>query len=82
MTRRRVVITGLGVVGPHGNKVASVFSALLEGRSAVKSIEISSAAGKLSFVGAATSEEPWREISGPSIATSDKISLYALAEAK
>ena len=82
MTRRRVVITGLGIVGPHGNNVASIFSALLEGRSAVKSIEVSSAAGKLSFVGAATPEEPWREMSGPSVATSDKISLYALAAAE
>jgi len=82
MTRRRVVITGLGVVGPHGNNVASIFSALLEGSSAVKSIEVSSAAGKLSFVGAATPEEPWREMSGPSVATSDKISLYALAAAE
>ena len=81
MTRRRVAITGLGIVGPHGNNVASIFSALLEGRSAVKSVEVSSAAGKLSFVGATTPEEAWREISSPSVATSDKISLYALAAA-
>src|SRR5207253_6160498 len=81
MTRRRVVITGLGIVAPHGNNVASIFSELLEGRSAVRSIEVSSAAGKLNFVGAAIPEEPWRDMSGPSVATSDKISLYALTAA-
>jgi 3-oxoacyl-[acyl-carrier-protein] synthase II len=33
-------------------------------------------------VGAATPEETWREMSGPSVATSDKISLYALLAAE
>ncbi|TNE92032.1 MAG: beta-ketoacyl-[acyl-carrier-protein] synthase II [Deltaproteobacteria bacterium] len=35
MTRRRVVITGLGAVSPCGNDVASTWSSLVEGRSGI-----------------------------------------------
>ncbi len=39
-TRRRVVITGLGVVTPIGNDVATFFANLLEGRSGVSFIDM------------------------------------------
>ena len=81
MTRRRVGITGLGIVGPHGNDVEATFSALLRGKSAVRSIEISSEVGSLEFVGAVTPPESWQETSNLPLATSDKVSLYALAAA-
>src|SRR5437588_12338879 len=37
--RRRIVITGMGVVSPLGHRVGELFSALLEGRSGVGPIE-------------------------------------------
>ncbi len=38
MEKRRVVITGLGVVSPLGNKVSDMWQALLAGKSGVKPI--------------------------------------------
>jgi 3-oxoacyl-(acyl-carrier-protein) synthase len=43
--RRRVAITGLGMVTPVGNEVVTTWSALLEGRSGVKPISIFDASG-------------------------------------
>jgi beta-ketoacyl-acyl-carrier-protein synthase II len=43
--RRRVAITGLGLVTPVGNDVATTWSALLEGRSGVAPISIFDASG-------------------------------------
>src|SRR5438552_18408426 len=37
--RKRIVITGMGVVSPLGHRVDAMFAALLEGRSGVGSIE-------------------------------------------
>jgi len=45
MTRRRVAITGLGLVTPAGNDVASTWSALLAARSAVAPIASFDASG-------------------------------------
>ncbi|HSQ11042.1 MAG TPA: beta-ketoacyl synthase N-terminal-like domain-containing protein, partial [Burkholderiaceae bacterium] len=33
--KRRVVVTGLGVISPLGNEVPSTWAALLEGRSGI-----------------------------------------------
>ena len=43
--RRRVAITGLGLVTPTGNDVATTWSALLEGRSGVAPITVFDASG-------------------------------------
>jgi 3-oxoacyl-[acyl-carrier-protein] synthase II len=43
--RRRIVVTGMGVVNPLGHDVASMWKALLEGRSGVGPISIFDAAG-------------------------------------
>jgi len=82
MTSRRVVITGLGIVGAYGNSVSLAFSGLLEGRSLVRNVEVASEAGTLNFVGAPTSGEPWVGMPAPPIAMSDKVSLLALAAAE
>ena len=79
MTCRRVVITGIGVVSPHGHNPSPVFDALLAGQSAVRSIDIVSEAGVLPFIGAQTSGEPWCGLANPPSATSDRVGLYALA---
>src|SRR5690348_6309886 len=81
MTCRRVVITGLGIVSPHGTSASSVFSALLEGRSAVRSIEVASDAGTIQFVGAQTIDEPWTAQFSRHVPTSDKVGLFALTAA-
>jgi len=38
-TKRRVVVTGLGVVSPLGNSIDTFFSSIIEGRSGIKRIE-------------------------------------------
>ncbi|MEO0032229.1 MAG: beta-ketoacyl-ACP synthase [Pseudomonadota bacterium] len=38
MTRRRVVVTGLGIVSPVGNSVSEAWSNLLAGRSGIANI--------------------------------------------
>lgn len=45
MTKRRVVITGLGAVSPLGNDVASTWTALLDGKSAIAPIRHFDASG-------------------------------------
>ena len=82
MTSRRVAITGLGLFGPHGTDVATTFDALLNGKSAITSVEVSSDVGTLKVAGAAISETPWERLTGnAALATCDKIGLYALVAA-
>jgi len=81
MTCRRVVITGLGIISSHGTSASSAFSALVEGRSAVRSIEVKSAAGTIQFAGAQTTEDAWSPLLNHHIPTSDKVALFALTAA-
>jgi 3-oxoacyl-[acyl-carrier-protein] synthase II len=43
MTNRRVVVTGLGVVSPHGSDLDSLFGCLMKGESAVREISFDAA---------------------------------------
>jgi 3-oxoacyl-[acyl-carrier-protein] synthase II len=79
MRRRRVVITGLGVVAPHGSDSGAMFDALLRGESAVGRIAIATDAGNVETVGAAVRDERWEGISPAQRVTSDRVALYALA---
>ena len=38
MSRRRVVVTGLGIVSPVGNDVASAWDSILSGRSGIAAV--------------------------------------------
>ncbi len=59
MTLRRVVVTGLGLVSPHGNDPATVFGRLMKGESAVREVSFETAKGYTNI--AATVEfEPGR----------------------
>ncbi len=82
MKCRRVVITGLGVVAPHGCDVGAMFDALMGGQSAVGRVEIQSSVGNLEIVGAAVVGDPWSALPTRERVTSDRASLYALVAAE
>lgn len=82
MTPRQVVITGLGVVSPHGTNPVALFNALLRGESAVRHLTLASDAGPFEIVGAAVQGEPWSSVPRAQCATSDRVGLYALAAAE
>jgi 3-oxoacyl-[acyl-carrier-protein] synthase II len=81
VTNRRVAITGIGIVSPHGCDSREVFNALLEGKSAIRPITITSDAGNLQTVGAAVGGEPWLTLPHGQRVISDRVSQYALAAA-
>ena len=53
MTRRRVVVTGLGAVTPAGNDVAESWSNILAGRSGIQTIDAFDVSGYASRIGGA-----------------------------
>ena len=53
MTRRRVVVTGLGAVTPAGNDVAETWANILAGRSGIRTIEAFDVSGFSSRIGGA-----------------------------
>ncbi len=81
MTRRRVVITGIGVTSPHGCSADAMFDALLRGESAVRKIRLESDVGSYETIGAAVPGEPWAALSRVQRVTTDRISQYALLAA-
>jgi 3-oxoacyl-[acyl-carrier-protein] synthase II len=82
MTRRRVVVTGLGCLTPAGNDVASTWSALLAGRSAVRSLEFLSEQQCGSTIGApVTGFEPERLDVRQDVTRMGRSSQFALAAA-
>ena len=78
MTNRRVAITGLGVVSPHGCDVGQMFDALMRGESAVRRVTLQSKVGSFDSVGAAVQGEPWLVLPRAQLATSDRLTQYAL----
>jgi 3-oxoacyl-(acyl-carrier-protein) synthase len=81
MTRRRVVITGIGVTSPHGCDAGAMFDALLRGESAVRKIRLESDVGSYETIGAAVPGEPWNTLPRAQRVTTDRISQYALLAA-
>jgi 3-oxoacyl-(acyl-carrier-protein) synthase len=81
VTRRRVAITGLGVVSPHGCDVGLMFDALMRGESAVRRITLQSKVGSFDTVGAAVQGQPWITLTRAQLATSDRLTQYALLAA-
>ena len=53
MTRRRVVVTGLGAVTPAGNDVAQTWAGIVAGRSGIRPIDAFDASGYSSRIGGA-----------------------------
>jgi len=81
VTNRRVAITGLGVVSPHGCDVGEMFDRLVRGESAVRRITLQSKAGNFDTVGAAVPGEPWTVLTRAQLATSDRLTQYAILAA-
>ena len=82
MKGRRVAITGIGVVAPHGAEPRRMFDALLDGTSAVRKLVLHSSAGQVETVGAAVGDMTWDAIPSAQRVTSDRISLYAMTAAE
>ncbi len=70
--RRRVAITGLGLVTPVGNDVATTWAALLEGRSGVAPITIFDASGFSTRIAAEV-----KDFSDAALATDRKLLKFA-----
>jgi 3-oxoacyl-[acyl-carrier-protein] synthase II len=81
VTNRRVAITGLGVVSPHGCDVGAMFDRLMRGESAVRRITLQSKVGSFETVGAVVPGEPWLALPRAQLATSDRLTHYALLAA-
>ena len=81
MMRRRVVITGLGVVSPHGCDVGPMFDSLMRGESAIRRVQLQSEVGAFDFVGAAVPGEPWSTLPRSHRVSSDRVAQYALLAA-
>lgn len=78
---RRVVVTGLGQVAPHGSDVAAGFEALLQGRSAVRMNAVGEAPHALTLASAVCTQDDAAAAFGRArVATMDRVSqLSALA---
>jgi len=81
MTVRRVVITGLGVVSPHGTDPNAMFDALMRGESAARRIELASGSDVYAAVAATVPGEPWAALTRSRRILTDRVSEYALLAA-
>ena len=78
--RRRVVVSGLGVVSPLGNTVDDFWSALVAGRSGVGPIRRFDASGLTTSVAAEVkSFDPLEHADGRTVRTTDPTAIYLLA---
>lgn len=82
MSRRRVAVTGLGLVTPHGTDPAAVFGALFEGRSAIRAFSRHTEAGRFDAIGACIDASSWDAIPKELLATTDRCGALVLAAAE
>ena len=82
MTRRRVVVTGLGTVNPLGNTVPDYWQGLLAGRSGIGPITLFDTADfKVKFGGQVNGFDPAAVIDAKSVRRLDRFSQFALVAA-
>jgi beta-ketoacyl-acyl-carrier-protein synthase II len=81
MTRRRVAITGLGVVTPLGNSITELFASLAAGRSGVRRLASSRAERLVSPIGAVVNFDGTAHFAPPRLRILDRFSQMALVAA-
>lgn len=78
MSSRRVVITGMGLVSPHGQQVDAAFSTMLEGVSAVRMTAVGDSPHSIAIPSATCGEVDAAALFGKSrAATMDRFSQFA-----
>jgi len=83
MTRRRVVITGLGTVNPLSNEVSVFWKALLEGQSGIGLIEqLDTTAFKVKFGGEVKNWDPDRLLDPKAARRLDRFAQFAVVAAR
>lgn len=83
MSRRRVVITGLGIVSPVGNTVESAWASLLAGRSGIAPIaEYDASAFTTRFAGMVQDFKPEEWLGVKEVKRTDPFIHYGVAAAK
>lgn len=81
--RKRVVITGLGVISPVGNDKASFWQALQEGRSGIGPItRFDASAMPVRFAGEVRDFDPYLFLDRKEVKRMDRFSQYAVAAAR
>ena len=83
MPARRVVVTGLGQITPHGRDVAAGFEALLAGRSAVRRHAVGDAPHCTTLASAVCADfDAGAELGRPRAITMDRVSQLAVLAAR
>ena len=78
---KRVVVTGMGVIAPLGNDVASLFDALAAGRSGIRRLEGAGCERLVNRVAAPVSFDPAPLFDAAKLRMLDRVSQLALAAA-
>jgi 3-oxoacyl-[acyl-carrier-protein] synthase II len=79
--RRRVVVTGMGVISPLGNDCEKFFDNLLEGRSGIRKLSAAFAGNLAAGVGGEVDYDPTARFPRPKLALLDRFSQFALEAA-
>ncbi|MCU1245622.1 MAG: Beta-ketoacyl synthase, partial [Acidobacteria bacterium] len=78
---RRVVVTGLGMVSPHGSDPTAVFARLMKGESAIRTVSFAPEYD-YSNIAAPAAFEPLRDFTGqPRVESLDRVSQLAVTAA-
>src|SRR6478735_8296776 len=81
-TKRRVVVTGMGVISPVGNRVDEMWSSLTAGRSGVRTITRFDTTGfETTFAGEVDNFDPGTSIGKKEARRMDRYTQYAVASA-
>ena len=78
---RRVAVTGIGVVAPHGNDPRTLFERLVNGESAVRRLDVRRGERCVNTVGAPAAFEPPGDWPAQKVRMLDRVSQFALAAA-
>src|SRR5687768_9723507 len=82
MTRRRVAITGVGLLGAHGNDPNATFYALCRGESAIREVSVASPKGAIAtFAAAQVAPDPPGTAGCSNTGLMDPVSRFALSAA-